>query len=402
MKNDTEDSAYLKSLTILYVEDEEDAFDQFREFLSRKARAVVTARNGEEGLHAFQEHRPDIIVTDIQMPVMDGLAMVSAIREMDRSVPIIVLTAFDDTDHMMQSINIDVDRYVTKPVDVSKLQDALHACAHRLLVEQQLKQALAALEIKQQRLVNVIEGTRAGTWEWNVQTGETIFNERWAEMIGYTRDEISSFSFQTIIDFTHPDDLKNKRELLEQHVRGESEYFECESRMKHKNGEWVWVFTCGKVTTRTEDGEPLWMFGTFHEISERKRTEEAIIRAKKEWERTFDAVSDLISIVDANHIIMRVNRAMACRFGLTPQEMIGRKCHEVMHCTSDPIAGCPFEKVMMTKQEQSKIVEETRLNTVFDISVSPMYESGGYLNQCVHIVRDVTEQKQLEEKILKE
>ncbi|MFW6203305.1 MAG: ATP-binding protein, partial [Marinilabilia sp.] len=126
------------------------------------------------------------------------------------------------------------------------------------------------------------EGTDAGTWEWNVQTGETIFNERWAEIIGYTLAEISPISLGTWVNFVHPDDLKRSEELLQKHFNGELDDYQCECRMKHKDGYWVWVLDKGKVISRTDDGKPQWMFGTHIDITERKVFEEQLKEKNEE------------------------------------------------------------------------------------------------------------------------
>lgn len=123
------------------------------------------------------------------------------------------------------------------------------------------------------RLAGIIEGTNVGTWEWKVQTGETIFNERWANIIGYTLEELKPISIDTWMKLIHPDDQKASKEQLKAHFRGEKEYYDFESRMKHKNGEWVWVHDRAKVVSWTNDGKPLLMLGTHQDITERKRNE---------------------------------------------------------------------------------------------------------------------------------
>lgn len=130
-----DDKQYLRSLTVLYVEDNEDARRQVVMFLSRIAGTVLTAENGAQGLQIYNRAKPDIVVTDIQMPIMDGLKMASEIRDEDETTPIIVLTAFDQGDYLMKAINIGIDTYVTKPVDQFRLQSALVRSAHRLLAE---------------------------------------------------------------------------------------------------------------------------------------------------------------------------------------------------------------------------------------------------------------------------
>ena len=123
------------------------------------------------------------------------------------------------------------------------------------------------------RLENTIEATKTGTWEWNVQTGETVFNERFVGMAGYTLAELSPISFKTWEFLAHPDDLRASNEALESHFNGETACYEAECRIKHKEGHWVWVLDRGKVLTRTEDGRPLLVYGTHQDISEHKRAE---------------------------------------------------------------------------------------------------------------------------------
>jgi len=132
------------------------------------------------------------------------------------------------------------------------------------------------LASEKQRLSYILEGTNVGTWEWNVQTGEAVFNERWAEIIGYTLAELAPVSIETWIKYTHPDDLQASGELLAKHFQKELSYYECEARMRHKNGGWIWVLDRGKVATWTDDGKPLIMSGTHQDITERKRAEEKI------------------------------------------------------------------------------------------------------------------------------
>jgi two-component system, cell cycle sensor histidine kinase and response regulator CckA len=137
------------------------------------------------------------------------------------------------------------------------------------------KRAEAALDQERRRLAAILEGTDAGTWEWHVQTGEVVFNETWARFVGYTLEELSPTSIDTWARLAHPDDLKASNALLERHFRGELELYECESRMRHKDGSWIWVLDKGKVTRWTDDGRPLLMAGTHQEITARKRAEEA-------------------------------------------------------------------------------------------------------------------------------
>ena len=113
--------------------------------------------------------------------------------------------------------------------------------------ERMLKDANRKLAEERQRLDEIIWGTSAGTWEWNVQTGETRFNERWAEIIGYTLDELGPVSIDTWLAYCHPEDLEKSDAALQSTFRGETDHYQCECRMRHKDGSWVWVLDRGKV-----------------------------------------------------------------------------------------------------------------------------------------------------------
>jgi two-component system, cell cycle sensor histidine kinase and response regulator CckA len=117
------------------VEDDNDTRDQLGRFLQQRAGTLITAADGAAGLAAYHTHRPAIVITDIQMPVMDGLTLAREIRRLDATVPVIITTAFEQTDYLLRSIEIGVDKFVVKPVDPDRLHKVLLECAHRLRVE---------------------------------------------------------------------------------------------------------------------------------------------------------------------------------------------------------------------------------------------------------------------------
>lgn len=157
------------------------------------------------------------------------------------------------------------------------------------------KVALNDLKEKTKQLALVIDSTSAGIWDWQIQTGEVVFNERWAEIIGYTLAELFPCDVNTWMKFVHPDDFKHSGELLEQHWNGEKERYDCEARMKHKNGQWVWVLASGKTVEWHEDGKPKRMIGTHLDITERKNNEEMLIEAREAAEQAGLAKSEFLA-----------------------------------------------------------------------------------------------------------
>ncbi|MCB9481208.1 MAG: PAS domain S-box protein [Desulfobacteraceae bacterium] len=127
-----------------------------------------------------------------------------------------------------------------------------------------------------ERLDLALEGANVGLWDWYVQTGEAVFDNRWAEMAGYELAELEPVSIKTWIDLCHPEDFLVSSIALNEHFSGKTDFYEAELRMKHKNGEWIWVLERGRVVDRDIQGNPLRITGTHIDITARKKTEEMI------------------------------------------------------------------------------------------------------------------------------
>jgi signal transduction histidine kinase len=135
MTADPQAAAHLKTLSVLYVEDQPEVREEVAAFLRRRVGALHLAGDGAEGLAAFREHGPQLVVTDIRMPGQDGLVMAGEIRKLAPAVPIVVTTAFEQTDYLQRSIEAGVNHYVLKPIHADRLEAALLDCARRLHAE---------------------------------------------------------------------------------------------------------------------------------------------------------------------------------------------------------------------------------------------------------------------------
>ena len=130
-----------------------------------------------------------------------------------------------------------------------------------------------------------------------------------------------------------------------------------------------------------------------------KENEQRVVLAKEEWERTFDAVPDLIALIDLNHKIIRVNRTMAEKLCLRPEQAVGLHCYEVIHCTDAPPDICPHLKLIRDGNEHTSEVHEDRLGGDFLVSVSPLRNADGIMIGSVHVARDITERRVLEQEM---
>jgi PAS domain S-box-containing protein len=125
-------------------------------------------------------------------------------------------------------------------------------------------------------------------------------------------------------------------------------------------------------------------------VSERELDEKGIIEAKEQWEATFDAVPDLVAIFDTDQRIVRANKAMCDKLGLSPEELIGKKCYEVIHGSNAPIPLCPHLRPINAGRVHFEEITEPLLGGSFYISTSPLLDSSGRITGTVHIARDIT------------
>lgn len=136
--NDGKDESL--AVSVLYVEDEPLTRAVFARILERKVSNLYQAENGEEGLELFKMHRPDIVISDVRMPVMDGIEMSRRIKTLEGSSKIILTTAHSDASVLLNSIDAGIDKYILKPVDVEILFSALESCAETIMLERKIQE----------------------------------------------------------------------------------------------------------------------------------------------------------------------------------------------------------------------------------------------------------------------
>ena len=123
----------LDSLTVLFVEDEKELRNALESAIGDEFAKFVVARDGEDGLKKFKKFKPDLVVTDIMMPIRDGLEMAKGIKQISRETPIIVLSAFSEKERLLKAIDVGIDKYLIKPIDPDELMLAINLIADDLL-----------------------------------------------------------------------------------------------------------------------------------------------------------------------------------------------------------------------------------------------------------------------------
>ena len=204
MKDYSDIFNYTQKLKLLYVEDHEESRILTLEILKTLFKNIVVASNGKEGLDKFIHHendkdynKIDIIITDINMPIMDGLSMVEKIRKINEDIPVIILSAHSETKYFVRSINIGVNNFLFKPMDVNKLISILKNTLEKLILKNEAKENLQLLREYQ----DVIDKSSIVS-KTNPAGIITYVNDEFCKISGYSKEELVGKSHNIV---RHPD-----------------------------------------------------------------------------------------------------------------------------------------------------------------------------------------------------
>ena len=173
-----------------------------------------------------------------------------------------------------------------------------------------------ALRESEEQLLLVLEGSQLGFWDWNIETNQVRRNARWAEMLGYTLEEIE-LTVKQWTDLQHPDDRAAAFQSIQDHLDGRTPMHKIEYRMRAKNGEYRWILDQARVVTRNSQGRPLRMTGTHTDITERKRVEEALRESEKKFRRLLESMPLPLCHVNKDGVLAFRNERFVRVFGYT-------------------------------------------------------------------------------------
>jgi len=195
-----------ESLKILYVEDDEFTREEISEFLEFEVDKIITAENGEEGLEKFKQHNIDIVITDINMPKMNGIDMAKKIKEINPNVPIIITSAYSDSEFIIKAIELGINKYVLKPIDMDELLVMIQNAAKELLFDY-------TIEIQNEYIDFLVKENPTFMLILNDKNIE-LMSKKFLEFLGY-RDEKEFFEKNKNLTGTLNeilDNIKNNKE----------------------------------------------------------------------------------------------------------------------------------------------------------------------------------------------
>jgi len=244
----------LDDFSILYVEDDILIRTGIADFLRRRTSQLYLAENGQEGLDVFIKCRPDIVITDILMPIMDGLQMAQEIKSLDHNVPIIVTTAFNESELFLKAIDIGIDKYILKPLDRNRLLQSLKEVAWQLNAYKRLK--LSSLAFKE---------SSEGIMITDMNNQIVFVNPAFTTITGYQSQDVMGFNPNILSSNKQDKEFYN---TLWQTLN-ETGHWQGEIINRKKNGEYYteWL---NITQIRNQQGAPLYQLALFSDISTQK------------------------------------------------------------------------------------------------------------------------------------
>src|SRR5271166_3535935 len=290
------------------------------------------------------------------------------------------------TDRLVHGLGLS-NAYLLK---VSEAKGILFISLSTLLMYVLVEKALRQRHSVATAYWQLVETAQEGVWSVDAE-GKTVFaNENMAAILGTSPGEMIG---KSILPFV-PQEKKN--ELLNhllQREQGLQEHYEFP--FLRADGAQVWTLL--RVSPVLRDGLHSGSLALVSDITKRKRAEEEVRNTAAQWQATFDAVQDLVLLLDKDFRVLRANHAAAEFLGLPFDKIVGGHCYDLIHGTFAPPAECPLAKMRQSRTHEEAEVLAKKGGPWLSVSVDPLFDPSGELTQVVHVARDITERKRAEE-----
>jgi len=393
---------YIKNLRILYLEDDENTRGMVNFFLKDKVAHLYVGEDGKQGYELYQEHSPDIIITDIQMPNMTGTEMAKLIRDEDTEIPIIVITAFNDSESLFEAINLGINNYLTKPLDFGVLIKTLGKMAKTLNLKKENESINNILE----QYKDIVDES-ALISKTNLDGEITYINKHFEEISGYSIDELLGKSYEFV---RHPDMSIEGFNKTWKQIRNEKKTWRGTIKNQKKNGEAYYVDTTVKPILDL-DGNVIEFIALRHDITDLETTKEYFreqnninandlqeaIRISKDYEIAINE-SNIFIKIDRDRNISYANELFYETYEYTQSELIGQPYSILNH----PDIPDRFYRKVWTRIENGKIWKGKILtksksgkDNYSNVTIVPLKNSKDEIVEYLGIRHDITQVVQL-------
>lgn len=260
------------------------------------------------------------------------------------------------------------------------------------------KRAETELRQSQKRLALIIEGSALAAWDWNISSGEVVFNGYWSSLFGYGKAE-KAMPIASWRALQHPDDAPRVADALALHLTGKTAYFDCEYRIRHSDGSWLWVLDRGQVIARDSQGRPLRATGTQRDVTARHLAEDGMRRQAA----LLDQTRDLVFVADAQGVLSYCNRSAERLLGIPAAQLEGRRLAEVLPDACPNLDEGLLRVVLAEGEWHGEISFATgpRQGCCWDSRWCAIPSADGAARQVLVVSTDVSEKRQLEARFLR-
>ena len=374
-----------RKFEILIIDDDVGLALNLQDILEGEGYNTVVGHDGQAALALCREKAFDLAFVDIKLPDIQGVELIDKLAGVSSKTEYIIITGHATLETAIEAVgNWNVVAYQTKPLDM----DHLLTLTRQLVGRKRAERALWESEVMFKALfenmssgVAVYEAVDDGDdfvfKDFN-RAGERIERIGREDIIGKRVTE----AFPGVKEFGVFDVFQRVWRT------GKPEYLpEGVYKDERDPGSWrenrVYKLPSGEVVAVYDD------------ITERKRAEEGMERSAREWRTTFDAIGDAVCLLDPKGTILRCNTAMADLLGKSFEEIIGSTCWRLVHGTSEPIEGCPVQRMQKTRLRETFVLKTDGL--YLKVTADPLIDEDGNLKGCVHIIADITESKRMEQ-----
>ena len=444
---DTPSLVELREISVLFAEDDISVRTHISRMLSPVCGELYTAENGRVALDLFRKKMPDLVLTDISMPAMTGLDLARQIKLERPSVPVIIISSHDSSDHLLQAINLQLEGYLTKPLNIQKLFSNLQQQALLLRARRQANQQsrlLSGVNMAIQYLLSADANQDAVDFALQEMAkaarADKIFLYRYQELLPNERDLLLIRGFAggemvlRFLDGAEPDlpelpCLDRWYAILSQGkpISGPRSAFPAEERyildamhvrsllltpIFEEGNLWGFACLCDMKRERPwSDAETSMVMtaarglgsfmGRLKLEEERRYARKSLELANVQWQETFDTIPDMVTVLDTSHQLVHANKAAKERMNIGESgsgSLVG-PCFQHLHGASHPPECCPHSLLLKDGKPHEAEVFIPKLNCYLHVSVNPTFDADGNLAGAVHVARDVTKRREMEDRL---
>jgi PAS domain S-box-containing protein len=275
----------ISGVSLLYVEDEADARNMVSRMLAMNYPKLKlhAAENGAVGLELYREYAPDIVMTDINMPVMDGIRMSREIKALNPDARIIAVTAHSDTSYLLNAIEIGIHYYVLKPINYEELFGVTDKILEQIVLKRLVREQNQRIVESERQLAAAQRIARLGSWQRDLSDGSMNWSEEMHRICGFEPGSIE-VSYKTFLDRFIPADRDIIRNALQEAVDSRKPVDAHYCRILRPDGS-VRILRVEADVILDGSGVPALMIGTSHDVTELKQAEERVRALTDELER---------------------------------------------------------------------------------------------------------------------